>query len=50
MTQVNKAFAEPTPEGGMSNFSVPESEEVKKDESFKASAVYSERFEGTAPS
>jgi response regulator RpfG family c-di-GMP phosphodiesterase len=37
---VNKAFAEPTPGGGMSNYSVPESEEVKKDESFKVIEGY----------
>lgn len=48
LTQVNKMFAaEPTPGGGMSNYSIPESqrEEAKlpsKDQSFKASAVYSE--------
>ena len=54
-TKVNKAFAEPTPGGGMSNYSVPHSEReeaklASKEPSLKGSIVYSERFEGTAPS
>jgi predicted component of type VI protein secretion system len=46
-TKVGKAFAEPTPGGGMSNFSIPQSQ---REEGKAASEVYSERFDGTAPS
>jgi recombination DNA repair RAD52 pathway protein len=55
VTQVKNAFlAEPTPGGGLSNYSIPESPNIEEAKlasaSIKSSSVVHDNFDGTKPS